>query len=114
VTPRSRNGALAFPALLAAAGLVWWGAVAHRDRFARTPAALERGRAVVRGRCLHCHATIPLAPRVAGWSAERAYDALGRLPELRPAMPAFSGDDQERRAVAVYLSALGAGAAPPP
>ena len=113
MTPRTRNGALAFPALLAAAGLVWWAAT-HDAHLARTPEAVLRGRGIVRARCLHCHAVIPLGLRVTGWSVERAYDALGRLPELQPAMPAFPGTEEERREVAAYLSALGAGEAPPP
>jgi mono/diheme cytochrome c family protein len=97
-----------------AAGLLWGADRLRSPRLARTPEALARGRAVLAARCLHCHAAIPLAPRVAGWSAERAYDAIGRLPALQPAMPRFAGSEEERRALAIYLSALGAGAAPPP
>jgi mono/diheme cytochrome c family protein len=73
-----------------------------------TPQALALGERVLANACLHCHASIPLAPRVAGWSAERAYEALGRLPRLNPAMPPFPGTDDERRALALYLARLGA------
>jgi mono/diheme cytochrome c family protein len=72
-----------------------------------TPEALALGQRVLASKCLHCHSAIPLAPRVAGWSAERAYEALGRLPQLYPAMPPFHGSEEERRALAVYLAALG-------
>ena len=108
-----RNAALAAAALGLAGGLLWGADRLRSTRLAQTPEALARGRAVLAARCLHCHAAIPLAPRVAGWSAERAYDAIGRLPALQPAMPRFAGSEEERRALAVYLSALGAGAAPP-
>lgn len=113
--PRTRNAALA------AAGLLLAGAWAFQAGWLRpppdlrvTPEALALGRRVLAGRCLHCHAAIPLAPRVRGWSAERAYEALGRLPELRPAMPPFVGTEEERRALAVYLAEAGAGRAPLP
>jgi mono/diheme cytochrome c family protein len=77
-----------------------------------TPEALALGQRVLENKCLHCHAGIPLAPRVAGWSAERAYEALGRLPKLYPAMPPFHGTEDERRALALYLASLGAGGPP--
>ena len=73
-----------------------------------TREALALGGRVFRQKCLHCHGDIPLAARVAGWTPERAYDAIGRLPELTPAMPEFFGTDEERRALAVYLAAVGA------
>jgi hypothetical protein len=71
------------------------------------PLAYRRGEDVLRARCLHCHATIPLAPRVAGWTPEYAYDAIGHLPQLRPAMPPFAGTEQERADLAIYLAVLG-------
>lgn len=70
---------------------------------------VARGRAVLDERCLICHADLPLGPRVAGWTEERAYDQLGRLSILNPAMPEFDGSDEERRALAAYLAALAAG-----
>ncbi len=70
---------------------------------------IARGRAVLDERCLICHADIPLRPRVAGWTKDRAYDLLGRLPSLNSAMPDFDGSDDERRALAAYLAALAAG-----
>ncbi len=117
MSSRSRNAALALAALLLVAAAYAWdlGLLRPSPRPLRpSPEALALGERVLAARCLHCHADIPLRPRVAGWSAERAYDALGRLPQLYPAMPAFHGSDEERRALAVYLSALGAGAAPRP
>jgi mono/diheme cytochrome c family protein/cytochrome bd-type quinol oxidase subunit 1 len=70
---------------------------------------VARGRVVLDERCVICHADLPLRPRVAGWSEERAYETLGNLSALNPAMPDFEGTDEERRALAVYLAALGAG-----
>jgi mono/diheme cytochrome c family protein len=70
---------------------------------------VARGEGVFRRWCLHCHADIALPPRVRGWSPERAYAAIGRLPEITPAMPPFRGTDDERRALAVYVASLGAG-----
>jgi mono/diheme cytochrome c family protein len=67
------------------------------------------GRRVLEYRCLVCHRDIPLRRRVAGWSADFAYDAIGRLNKRVANMPAFAGDDTERRALAAYLAALGAG-----
>jgi len=108
-------------ALVAAAVLLVAGAVAFDQGLLRLPPSLEatpeavaRGRAFVRGHCLHCHEMIALPQRVAGWSPRRAYDAIGRLPEVNAAMPRFPGTEDDRRAVAVYLSALGAGAAEAP
>jgi mono/diheme cytochrome c family protein len=75
-----------------------------------TPAALRLGESLFRRSCLHCHADIPLARRVAGWTPDRAYAAIGRLPELSTAMPPFRGTDEERRGLAVYVAALGRGA----
>jgi mono/diheme cytochrome c family protein len=77
------------------------------------PMAIVRGEAVLRARCWNCHEAIPLGPRVAGWTPEYAYDALGHLPELRPAMPPFQGTEQDRADLAIYLSALGRTAARP-
>jgi mono/diheme cytochrome c family protein len=76
-----------------------------------TSEAIERGRRIYASRCRHCHQDVPLERRVAGWSAERAYHAIGRLPQLAPNMPPFRGTEEERRALAVFLSALGNGRA---
>jgi len=110
VSPLYRNLALAVVAL----GAVAWGA-ARLGLFdppppplVPSPQALARGRAVFTARCRHCHDDIPLERRVLGWSATRAYDAIGRLPELSPVMPAFHGTVEERRDLALFLAALGA------
>lgn len=114
MSPRTRNVLLAAAALIVAVGFAWDRGILRPalPPLHPTPEALALGERVLESRCLHCHATIPLAPRVAGWSAERAYDALGRLPQLYPAMPPFFGTDDERRALAVYLARLGSGAVP--
>jgi mono/diheme cytochrome c family protein len=76
------------------------------------PLAIARGEEVFKGRCLQCHEAIPIAPRVAGWTVEYAYDAIAHLPELRPAMPPFQGTEQERADLAVYLFSRGATVSP--
>jgi mono/diheme cytochrome c family protein len=76
-----------------------------------TPEAVAWGKQLFTQRCLHCHRDVALPPRVAGWTVARAYDAVGRLPQLSPAMPPFRGTDAERRALAAFLSALGGGRA---
>lgn len=75
-----------------------------------TPALATRGERFVASRCLVCHRDIPLPERVRGWDVRRAYDTLGRLPQVDPGMPPFPGDDADRRAVAAYLVVLGGGA----
>lgn len=114
MTPRLRNALLVTAALVLAAAWAWDLGFRPPPVLVRSPEAVSRGRAVLAARCLQCHGTIPLAPRVAGWTAERAYAALGKLPQLRPGMPPFAGSDEERRALAVYLAALGAGEVTPP
>ncbi len=111
MSPRTRNAGLAAAALLVAAAWAWDAGLLRPapPPLRATPEALALGERILASRCLHCHAAIPLAPRVAGWSAERAYEALGRLPQLYPAMPRFHGTDDERRALALYLAEIGAG-----
>jgi mono/diheme cytochrome c family protein len=77
-----------------------------------TPETIARGRQVYRYRCHTCHTDIPLSKRVAGWTADHAYQVIGRLPQTYKAMPAFAGDDEERRALAAWVHALGAGQVP--
>jgi len=77
-----------------------------------TPEAIARGRLVYRYRCHGCHNDIPLSKRVAGWSADQAYAFIGDLPKRTRAMPSFAGDDAERRALAAWVHALGAGQVP--
>ena len=115
MSPRVRNALLAAAALGTVLAWAWDEGLLRRPPapLRPTPEALALGARVLANKCLHCHSAIPLAPRVAGWSAERAYDAIGRLPQLYPAMPPFHGTDDERRALAAYLAALGAGGAPP-
>ncbi len=116
MSPRTRN-ALLGAAVLAGLAAAWaWEEGLLRPApppLRATPEALALGQRILASRCLHCHSEIPLAPRVAGWSPERAYEALGRLPQLYPAMPPFHGTDDERRALALVLSVLGAGTGTP-
>jgi mono/diheme cytochrome c family protein len=110
VSPRYRNLALAVIAL----GIVAWGAARlgllepAPPPLVPSPEAVDRGRRVFERQCLHCHRDIPLERRVAGWSAERAWDAVGRLPQVYPSMPPFRGTPEERRDLALFLAALGA------
>ncbi len=115
MSPRTRIVVAAAAVLLVAGSWAWDAGLLRLapPPLVATPEALALGERVLARRCLHCHSEIPLAPRVAGWSAERAYEAIGRLPQLYPAMPPFPGTDDERRALAVYLAALGARASPP-
>jgi mono/diheme cytochrome c family protein len=56
--------------------------------------------------CAACHgegSDWPLEPRVSGKTEQQIYEALGRLPELNPAMPPFEGTEDERRALARHL-----------
>jgi mono/diheme cytochrome c family protein len=75
------------------------------------PELVVQGKAVFQESCLHCHRDIPLSERVRGWSLERAYRTLGELPKLTASMPPFHGTEEERRAVAAYLYAMGKGEA---
>lgn len=114
---RTWIAALALAALVLAAGLAWdAGLLAPlRQPLVESPEAVAAGQAVFAYRCAPCHRDVPLAGRVAGWSAERAYQTIGRLPEVpRANMPPFPGTEEERRALAVFLSALGAGRARQP
>lgn len=99
-------------AILALAGAAAWDAGLFASRhpvLPETPEAVAHGRRVFARRCLHCHQDVPLRRRVEGWSAARAYDAIGRLPLIASNMPPFRGTEEERRALAAYLAALGAG-----
>lgn len=111
---RLRTAAYVLATVALAGVFAWEAALRPAPSLALTPEAISRGRAVVRARCQPCHAARRLDRHVAGWTAARAYDAIGRLPRLRPGMPPFAGSEDERRDLAVYLAALGAGEAPPP
>jgi mono/diheme cytochrome c family protein len=104
--------ALGLAVALAFGAIVELGAFERPRPIVATPGVRARGEQVFAAWCLHCHADVPLARRVAGWSPERAYAVIGRLPEVSPAMPPFRGTDEERRALAVYVASLGAGGAP--
>ena len=81
-----------------------------------TPELVAAGRKVYRERCHSCHTDIPLHKRIAGWDPMHAYDVVGKLQTIgkegkRP-MPPFPGTKEDRRAVAAWLSELGAGRVP--
>jgi mono/diheme cytochrome c family protein len=113
VSPRVRTITWYAVAAVALAALWAWktGYLWPEPSLDPNPLAYARGEAVFKGRCFHCHEAIPIAPRVARWTPEYAHDAIGHLPDLRPAMPPFKGSDQERADLAIYLSVLGASAA---
>jgi mono/diheme cytochrome c family protein len=75
----------------------------------QTPEAIAHGRRVFAQMCVRCHTDVPLERRLAGWTADRAYEAIGRLPQIAANMPPFPGTEEERRALAAYLATLGAG-----
>jgi mono/diheme cytochrome c family protein len=107
---------LAFAGLIVAAGLAWdAGLFRAPPVLVETPEAVAAGREIFAYRCAPCHRDVPLQRRVAGWSAERAYQTIGRLPEVpRANMPAFPGTLEDRRVLAIFLSALGGGRARQP
>lgn len=103
-----RTALLASAALaVVAAALIHRGVLDRRGPIVATPEERARGERIFRAWCLHCHSDVPLVRRVAGWSPERAYEAIGRLPQLSAAMPPFRGTDAERRSLAVYVASLG-------
>ena len=112
-------------ALLAVAGLALVAAVLDESGWLRpapapivvTAELVAAGRTVYLDRCHRCHTDIPLAKRVKDWAPMRAYQAIGHLQEVGVApdkkpMPTFPGTDEDRRALAAWLSELGAGRVP--
>jgi len=117
VRPRTRIAVFLFAALTLAFGKAWDAGLFDPPPppLVDTPAAVEAGMAVFVYRCVSCHRDVPLAKRVAGWSPERAYETIGRLPTVPKAnMPPFPGTEEDRRVLAVFISALGAGRAVQP
>jgi mono/diheme cytochrome c family protein len=73
------------------------------------------GREVFETYCSPCHgpdAQWPITERLRGRGAAELYDLIGRLPQVREEMPPFAGTEEERRALAQYLSSLRPQAAP--
>jgi mono/diheme cytochrome c family protein len=117
VPTRTIVAAVAVAALALAGGWAWEAGLfaPPRPPLLETPEAVAAGQAVFAYRCTPCHRDVPLERRVSGWSAERAYETIGRLPQVpRANMPAFPGTEEDRRALAVFLQALGAGRARQP
>ena len=83
-----------------------------------TPQALARGEDRMRDFCFACHVfepgpgvTNPLHPRITPekWGTyEQAYENIGNLSRIRPQMShAFRGNDEDRKALAIFLAKLG-------
>lgn len=109
--------ALGFAALSLAAGRAWDAGLFDPPPLplVDSPEAVAAGRAVFAFRCSPCHRDVPLRERVAGWPLQRAYETIGHLPEVpRANMPPFPGTEEDRRALAAFLAALGAGRATQP
>jgi mono/diheme cytochrome c family protein len=103
---------LGLAALCLGGWLTWRGGLytPPRPPLVESPEAERAGREVFLYRCNGCHRDVPLARRVAGWSADRAYQTIGRLPAVpRAGMPPFLGTEQDRRDLAAFLAAVGAG-----
>ena len=76
---------------------------------ATAQAAGDTGQRFFDENCAMCHGADgqwPM-PRTAGRSADEYYESLGRLPQVNEMMPPFAGNDEQRRAVAAYLSRAG-------
>jgi mono/diheme cytochrome c family protein len=117
VTIRSWIPVLAVAALILGAGLAWDAGLLEGPPppLVESPQVVTAGLRVFAARCTGCHRDVPLARRVAGWTAARAYLTIGRLPKVpRANMPPFQGSEAERRDLAVFLQALGAGRARQP
>jgi len=117
VRPRTWIAAFLFAALSLAFGRAWDAGLFDPPPppLVDSPQAVEAGRAVFAYRCVSCHRDVPLQKRVAGWSPEKAFEIIGRLPTVpRANMPPFPGTEEDRRALAVFLAALGAGRATQP
>jgi mono/diheme cytochrome c family protein/cytochrome bd-type quinol oxidase subunit 1 len=83
------------------------GTAPHLPAAAGASATAELGEAYFNDNCSPCHGPgtdIPLGGR--GLTAARVYELLGHLPTVNPAMPAFEGSDQLRRALAGYVASL--------
>lgn len=68
------------------------------------------GETLFEDNCAFCHGPdedLPMVDLVEGTSAEELYGKIGRLPELSDEMDPFEGSDDERRALAEFLAALG-------
>jgi mono/diheme cytochrome c family protein/cytochrome bd-type quinol oxidase subunit 1 len=77
---------------------------------AEAAATAVRGPVLFEDNCAMCHGADgewPIGARVKGKTAEELYELIGRLPQVNEAMPPFEGSDEERRALAEHLAALG-------
>lgn len=83
--------------------------------FLRLPVALPGAQKVVDGaavfdmHCASCHGSDDLAGKIVSWDRALIYENLGRLQELAPEMPPFTGSEEERAALAKYLDDLKGG-----
>jgi mono/diheme cytochrome c family protein len=85
-------------------------------QFGEAPQASEAGggegpdgRAVFENNCAMCHgqgSEWPMVGYVKGRSQQELYESIGRLEQLNPMMPPFTGSDAEREALARYLAGM--------
>jgi mono/diheme cytochrome c family protein len=71
--------------------------------------SITRGAALFGAQCAQCHGTTaewPIAQLLKGRTSQEFDALLDHLPALNPAMPGFRGGDEDRRALAAYLSHL--------
>jgi mono/diheme cytochrome c family protein len=71
--------------------------------------ATEGGR-IFAAQCAACHGPHgdwPITARLKGRTRDDFYALLDHLPTVNPVMPAFTGTDDERRALSEYLGSLG-------
>jgi mono/diheme cytochrome c family protein/cytochrome bd-type quinol oxidase subunit 1 len=69
--------------------------------------AQKSGRMVFEESCSPCHgneALWPMRARLKSRSEGELNEIIGRLPQVQPDMPPFEGTDEERRALATFLS----------
>lgn len=70
---------------------------------------LSRGLAVYRAACLRCHSVDgynPIRPLVKGWSDKTLRYLLDNMDEIKPAMPPFPGNKNEKSDLSKYLGSL--------
>jgi mono/diheme cytochrome c family protein len=83
------------------------GMVPHLPALGGAPAPGAPGEAYFNENCSPCHgpgADYQIGGR--GRTAAQVYGMLGRLPAVNAMMPAFSGSDELRHALADYVAAL--------
>ena len=70
---------------------------------------LDTGRAVFELQCQICHTMKGfngIRQLTATWKERTLYDFLGHMHEVKPFMPPFMGNDEERHALAKWITSL--------